>query len=56
MRLAQTDLEGIVRFLGEAGGMHGDEPFPPETLAALRRLVPVTASLTANSTASSSSF
>jgi DNA-binding CsgD family transcriptional regulator len=40
MRLAQTDLEGIVRFLGEAGGMHGDEPFPPETLAALRRLVP----------------
>jgi DNA-binding NarL/FixJ family response regulator len=40
MRLSQTDLEGIMRFLGEAGSVHGDEPFPPETLAALRRLVP----------------
>jgi DNA-binding CsgD family transcriptional regulator len=40
MRLAQTDLDGIVRFLGEAGSVHGDEPFPCETLAALRRLVP----------------
>jgi DNA-binding CsgD family transcriptional regulator len=40
MRLAQTDLEGVVRFLGEAESVQGEEPFPPETLAALRRLVP----------------
>lgn len=40
MRLAQTELEGVVRFLGEAGSVQGEEPFPPETLGALRRLVP----------------
>jgi DNA-binding CsgD family transcriptional regulator len=39
-RLGQADLEGIVRFVAETGDVGGDEPFPREVLAGLRRLVP----------------
>ncbi len=38
--LDATDLGRIVRFLGEVGEIEGEEPFPSEFLAALRRLVP----------------
>jgi DNA-binding CsgD family transcriptional regulator len=38
--LDATDLGRVARFLGEIAAIEDDEPFPPELLAALRRLVP----------------
>lgn len=38
--LDATDLGRVARFLGEVAAIEGDEPFPPEFLAALRQLVP----------------
>jgi DNA-binding CsgD family transcriptional regulator len=40
IRLGQADLEGVVRFLGEAATLDGPEAFPRSLLAELRRLVP----------------
>jgi DNA-binding CsgD family transcriptional regulator len=39
-RLDAGDLERVGRFVAETGSIVGDEPFPPEFLAALGRLVP----------------
>jgi hypothetical protein len=38
-RLDARDLERVGRFVAETGEIDGDEPFPAEFLAALRRLV-----------------
>jgi DNA-binding CsgD family transcriptional regulator len=38
-RLDAGDLERVGRFVAETGSIVGDEPFPPEFLAAIRRLV-----------------
>jgi DNA-binding CsgD family transcriptional regulator len=40
VRLGQTDLEDVVRFVGEAATVDGPDPFPREVLVGLRRLVP----------------
>jgi len=39
-RLDAGDLERVGRFVAETGSIEGDEPFPTEFLAAIRRLVP----------------
>ena len=39
-RLDAGDLERVGRFVAETGAIDGDEPFPPEFLAAIQRLVP----------------
>jgi DNA-binding CsgD family transcriptional regulator len=39
-RLGQADLERVISFLGEAAALETEETFPPELLAALRRLIP----------------
>jgi len=39
-RLEAADLGRVVRFLGQAAEVETDDPFPPELLAAFRRLVP----------------
>jgi DNA-binding NarL/FixJ family response regulator len=40
VRLGQADLEGIVRFVAEAGDVRADEPFPSDVLGGLRRRTP----------------
>ena len=39
-RLDAGDLARVGRFVAETGSIEGDEPFPTEFLAAIRRLVP----------------
>jgi DNA-binding CsgD family transcriptional regulator len=39
-RLEASDLERVVRFLGQAAEVETDDPFPPELLATFRCLVP----------------
>ena len=39
-RLGPADLEHVLQFLGELASVEGEEPFPRELLASLRRLVP----------------
>lgn len=39
-RLGPADLEQVLQFLGELASIETEEPFPPELLAELRRLVP----------------
>ena len=39
-RLRHADLEGTLRFLGEAASVEGDRAFPEEVVGALRKLVP----------------